>query len=127
MKWSLIPMANENVDWITVYYQANENQQIKSIWQDIGGITVFGKEKFNDTLSTNVQKNAQVKVTIQNIQESMILYLTAVFINKKGEIQGGPLYSKVKISTAGNFTNSFLQILIRQFQLDRVNCIFNYK
>ncbi|XP_066923942.1 uncharacterized protein [Clytia hemisphaerica] len=102
MKWSLIPMANENVDWITVYYQANENQQIKSIWQDIGGITAFGKEKFNDTLFMNVQKNAQVEVTIQNIQESMILYLTAVFINKKGEIQGGPLYSKVKISTAAD-------------------------
>uniref|UniRef100_A0A7M5XD93 Uncharacterized protein n=2 Tax=Clytia hemisphaerica TaxID=252671 RepID=A0A7M5XD93_9CNID len=99
VKWTLKPSANEKADWITVYHQADENEYIKPIWEDVTGKTTYGRQKFmkNQTLSVNVQKN-EIEIVIGNIQESMILYLTAVFLNKDGEMKDGPLQSKVTIT-----------------------------
>ena len=101
LQWKLSPLANENTDWMTLYYQKDDTQNIIPIWEDLTGITTFGESKFNNSLVVNAQKN-KVEVTMQNIEESMLIYLTAVFINKKGEIQGGPMYSRCEISVKGN-------------------------
>ena len=101
IKWSLLPLHQEKADWLTIYYQAGENQIIQPIWDDINGITKYGKQKFNDTLSVQVVQTTQVVLNLQKVEESMTIYLTVVFINNKGEIQGGPLYSKTKIMVFG--------------------------
>uniref|UniRef100_A0A7M5VC44 Uncharacterized protein n=1 Tax=Clytia hemisphaerica TaxID=252671 RepID=A0A7M5VC44_9CNID len=97
LQWKLLPLADEQIDWITVHYQKDNARKIRPIWEDITGTTTFGNSKFNASLMVIVQKNT-IDVTIQNIEESMLIYLTAVFINQKGEIQRGPMYSKYKIS-----------------------------
>ena len=107
IKWKLIPLHQEKADWLTLYYQANENHIIRPIWDDINGVTKFGTQKFNDALSINVVKSTQVTLKIQKIEETMTIYLTVVFINKKGEIQGGPMYSKTKIVVFGKIIVHF--------------------
>ncbi|XP_066920071.1 uncharacterized protein [Clytia hemisphaerica] len=98
IEWTLLPLHQEKADWLTIYHQADENQIIQPVWDDIKGVTKFGKQKFNDKISINVGQNNQVVLHIVEIKESMAIYLTVVFIDKKtGEIQGGPLYSKTKI------------------------------
>ena len=101
IKWSLLPLHQEKADWLTLYYQSDENLIIRPIWDDINGITKFGRQKFNDTLSVQVIQTTQVILNLQKVEESMTIYLTVVFINNKGEIQGGPLYSKTKIMVFG--------------------------
>ena len=107
IKWTLLPLHQEKANWLTLYYQVSENQIIQPIWDDINGITKFGKQKFNNALFINVFQNNQVTLNIEKIEDSMTIYLTVVFINKKGEIQGGPMYSKTKIVVFGKIIVHF--------------------
>ncbi|XP_066920074.1 uncharacterized protein [Clytia hemisphaerica] len=98
LTWNVLPLSNEKADWSTIYHQADENQIIQPIWDDIKGVTKFGKQKFNDKMSINAGQKNQVVLHVEELKESMTIYLTVVFIDKKtGEIQGGPLYSKIPI------------------------------
>ena len=90
-------MHGEIADWISIFHQSDEHSLIQPIWHDSTGLTNFGKSKFKDSFSVNYAKNSKVSAKITKIKESMIIYLTAVFMDKNGQIVNGPLYSKYKI------------------------------
>ena len=56
-------------------------------------MTHFGQQKFNQSLKVTYKKNQEFSVILRNVEESTNLYLTLVFMDTKGEIQSGPLFS----------------------------------
>ncbi|XP_066934984.1 uncharacterized protein [Clytia hemisphaerica] len=98
LEWSLKPMHGEISDWISIFHQSDEDSLIRPLWHDSTGLTKFGEKKFQDSFSVNYAKNSKkVSATITNVKDSMIVYLTAVFMDKNGQIVSGPIYSKFKI------------------------------
>jgi len=98
LTWSLHPLQGENADWLTVHYSQDDNKPITTIWKDISGVTGFGSQIFNDTLTVTYVKNKKMEVIIEGIQSSMNIYVTAIFIDEKGTIKGGPVYSKFNLT-----------------------------
>ena len=84
--WSLIPYNGETADWLSAFYQKDSQDTIKEIWRDTSGLTHFGQQKFNQSLKVTYKKNQEFSVILRNVEESMNLYLTLVFMDTKGEI-----------------------------------------
>ncbi|XP_066910296.1 protein FAM3A-like [Clytia hemisphaerica] len=102
--WSLVPLHGENAVWLSVFYQRDSQDIIKEIWRDIGGLTSFGHQRFNQSLKVLYKKNQEFSVILTNIEDSMNLYLTLIFMNAEGEIKGGPLLSKASLNVKGTMT-----------------------
>jgi len=47
---------------------------------------------------SNLCENKKMEVIIEGIQSSMNIYVTAIFIDEKGTIKGGPVYSKFNLT-----------------------------
>ena len=90
-------MYGEKPDWITLYHQASDGKSIVPVWLDTTGITDFGKMKFNGLITIGQLSANRFNATILEIKEQMILYLTAVFMDKSGQITSGPIFSKYDI------------------------------
>ena len=57
----------------------------------------YGKSKFNNSLTVKRQSENQLEAIIENIEDSMMIYLTVVFKDNVGAIVNGPIYSKYEI------------------------------
>ena len=99
LKWTIVRSKGETPDWFSLYYQENNRSSIIPIWYDTDGLLDYGKSKFNGSLTINRPPVNRFEVTIENIEESMWVYLTVVFQNKAGAIVNGPIFSKYEIES----------------------------
>ncbi|XP_066927449.1 uncharacterized protein [Clytia hemisphaerica] len=98
IKVNLYPYIDEHSDWVSVYYADHENSSIDAIWNDDTGVTEHGISKFGLRFMVTYTKDKSVEVEIKEISRSMVIYVSTVFLNAKGQIKNGPLYSTFRIT-----------------------------
>ena len=103
MKWTIVPSKGEIPDWFSLYYQKNNRSSIIPIWYDTNGLLDYGKTKFNGSLTVKHPSVDKVEATIDNLKDSMVIYLTVVFKDNSGAIVSGPIYSKYEIESKNLF------------------------
>ena len=99
LQWTVVPSKGEIPDWFSLYYQGKKQSSITPIWYDTNGLLAYGKTKFNNSLIIKQPSLNQLEAIIENVEESMLIYLTVVFKNNAGTIINGPIFSKYEIES----------------------------
>lgn len=86
LNWTIVPSKSEIPDWFSLYYQENNRSRIIPVWYDTDGLLDYGKSKFKSSLTVKRPSVNKLETTIDNIKDSMTVYLTVVFKNKAGTI-----------------------------------------